>query len=102
MEYLLVLQVPGSSIRSYQEMAAIERHVAAALGELGKVDGHEAGWGEMRIFILTPKPIEAVDRLREVPEIADVMAELKAAYRKLGSDDFEVLQLEGRNRFRIR
>jgi len=56
----------------------------------------------MRIFILTPKPIEAVDRLREVPEIADVMAELKAAYRKLGSDDFEVLQLEGRNRFRIR
>jgi len=45
MEYLLVLQVPGSSIRSYQEMAAIERRVAATLGELGKVDGHEAGWG---------------------------------------------------------
>jgi len=72
MEYLLVLQVPGSSIRSYQEMAAIERRVAATLGELGKVDGHEAGWGEMRIFILTPKPIEAVDRLREVPEIAEL------------------------------
>src|SRR2546428_9030737 len=98
MEYLLVLQVPGSSIRSYQEMAAIERRVAATLGELGKVDGHEAGWGEMRIFILTPKPIEAVDRLREVPEIADVMAELKAADRKPRSDAFEGLQPAGPDR----
>jgi len=53
MKYQLVLQLPASSIRDYDEMVEIEEAIITDLGNFGKVDGHDVGSGEMNIFIFT-------------------------------------------------
>ena len=53
MKYQLVLQLPASSIKDYDEMIELEETIIKGIGSLGKVDGHDAGSGEMNIFILT-------------------------------------------------
>lgn len=47
MQYQLVLQLPGASRDSFEEMVALEAHLAEALNGLGVIDGHDAGSGEM-------------------------------------------------------
>lgn len=88
-------------MREYAELVGIEEHVSAALGDVGKVDGHEVGSGEMNIIIMTKKPIEAFDLLRGLSEISDAKPQLRGAYRQIGTGDFEVLQPEGSYRFHI-
>jgi hypothetical protein len=101
MEYLLVLQLPGSSMRSYDEVLRIERRVGVALGGLAIVDGHETASGEISILVLTERPIEVLQRINEMPEGWEVVPALRAAYRKVDDDDFEVLDGQSPRRFRI-
>lgn len=53
MEYMLVLQLPGSSERDLEELLAIEEAVRERIGEAGEVDGQDIGSGEKNIFLLT-------------------------------------------------
>ena len=98
---MLVLQLPGSSMRSYDEVLRIERRVGVALGGLAIVDGHQTASGEMGILVLTERPIEVLQRINEMPEWWEVVPALRAAYRKIDEGDFEVLDGEGPRRFRI-
>ena len=100
-EYLLVLQVPGSSMRRLDELAGMEQRVSAAVRGLGTVDGHEAVSGETNIFILTPRPLEVFERIRGIPEGWELVPKLKAAFRKVDGQDLEVLDPEGPHRFRV-
>jgi hypothetical protein len=88
-------------MREYAELVCIEEHVTQALGDLGKIDGHDTGSGEMNLVIVTQKPIDALAALRGLAEIPDAKPELKAAYRQVGTEDFEVLYPEGSFRFHI-
>jgi hypothetical protein len=101
MEYLLVLQLPGSSMRPHDEVLRIERRVGVALGGLAVVDGHQQSSGEIDILVLTERPIEVLQRINELPEGWEVVPALRAAYRKVDDDDFEVLDGAGPRRFRI-
>ena len=47
--YQLALQLPASSIKDYDAMIELEETIMSSLGNLGKVDGHDAGSGEMNI-----------------------------------------------------
>jgi len=100
-EYLLVLQLPGFSMRSYDEVLQIERRVGVALGGLAIVDGHQTASGEVSILLLTERPIEVLQRINEMPEGWEVVPALRAAYRKVDEGDFEVLDGEGPRRFHI-
>jgi hypothetical protein len=100
-EYLLTLQVPGSVMRRLDEIAGIEQRVSVALRGLGTVDGHEAVSGETNILILTPRPMEVFERLRGIPEGWELTPRIKAAFRKGGGEDLEVLDPEGPHRFRV-
>ncbi len=53
MEYMLVLQLPGSSERDFVELPAIEEAARERIGEAGEVDGQG---GEKNIFLLTQDP----------------------------------------------
>lgn len=100
MEYLLVLPVPGSSFRDHDEVIHLEERVSAALGEKGKVDGHQIGVDETNLLILTKSPFEAYDLLRGLGEI-QARPELRAVYRQIDNADYEVFYGDGAYRFHI-
>ena len=99
-EFLLVLPVPGSSIRDRDEVMHLEERVCAALGETGRVDRHDSDGGETDFLILTKTPLEAYDLLRGIDEF-DVRPQLRAAYRRLDNEDYEVFYQESSFRFHI-
>lgn len=102
MNYQLVLQLPASSIRDYNAMIELEDVIIATLGDLGDVvDGHDAGLGEMNIFILTNEPRNAFDRVRQVLGTKDFLPELKVAFREIGKDRFTILYPPGLTNFAI-
>ncbi len=51
--YILVLQFSFSSIDDYDAMIQLEDDLVRSLCRLAEVDGHDAGSGEMNIFIFT-------------------------------------------------
>jgi hypothetical protein len=101
MRYQLILQLPAFSAEDYDEMIELEEIIIGHLANLGCVDGHDAGSGEMNIFILTDSPKAAFDRIGQMPAIRNVMPDLKAAYREIGKDDFTILHPIGLTRFTI-
>ena len=100
MEFLLVLPVPGSSYRDHDEFVHLEKCVCAAIGETGKVDRHDAGAGETDFLITTKNPLGAYDALAGFGEF-DARPELRAAFRRLDNEDYEVYQLGASFRFHI-
>ena len=99
--YQLVFQLPGSSQLDFEEMIGLERELRSAVGDLGEVDGHDMGPGEMNIFVHTASPIRLFDRVRSLPGVARAMPRLKVAFRPLDGDDYEVLHPPGLYRFTV-
>lgn len=91
MKYQLILQLPVSSIEDYDKMIELEEKIIERLGELGDVDGHDAGSGEMNIFIFTDEPQLTFDRIRVLFEREHLMSKLKVAYREFGKEDFTII-----------
>ena len=91
MKYQLVLQLPASSVKDYDAMIELEEAILRRLGNIGTVDGHDAGSGEINIFILTDHPTLAFERVKQVLGTKDFMPELKVAYREIGIDGFTIL-----------
>jgi hypothetical protein len=101
MKYQLVLQLPASCVEDYDELIELEETLVGHLTKLGQVDGHDAGSGEMNIFILTDSPKAAFDRIRQMTAMRDVIPNLKVAYREIGKEDYTILYPEGLARFAI-
>jgi len=59
--YQLVIQLSGDDLDA---LVRLEEAVVERLGDLGDVDGHDIGRGEMNIFIFTDDPRRAFDRIR--------------------------------------
>lgn len=72
-----------------------------SLGNFGRVDGHDAGSGEMNIFIFTENPKLAFDLVKQVLGTEDFMPDLKVAYREVGMDEFTILHPDGLSYFAI-
>jgi len=100
-EYQLVLQLRGSSQLDFEEMLGIEKELVSGIGDLGEVDGHDMGQGEMNIFVLTTSPIRCFEHVRSLQRVARAMSRLKVAYRLLDSDDYEVLHPPGLYTFTV-
>jgi hypothetical protein len=64
MKYQLILQLPASSAEDYDEMIELEEIVIGNLANLGCLDDHDAGSGEMNIFILADFSKAAFDRIK--------------------------------------
>lgn len=101
MKYQLVLQLPASSIEDYDALVELEEIIMEGLGDLGDVDGHDAGSGEMNIFILTGEPKAAFERVKRLAGIIAFMPDLKVAFRVIGEDKFIVLHPTGLAHFAI-
>ena len=97
----LVLQLPANSIKDYDALIELEDKIIAGLDNLGKVDGHDSGAGEMNIFVRTDHPILAFEKIKSLLGTQDFMPDLKAAYRDVGKDDFTILFPPGLDHFSI-
>ena len=101
-EYQLVFQLPGSSRSDFEDLIALERELRTAVSDLGLVDGHDMGVGEMNIFVLTSKPIQVFERARTIPGINRAMPRMKVAYRSIGGDEYEILHPLGLYKFEVK
>ncbi|MBI1683176.1 hypothetical protein [Caulobacter hibisci] len=101
MAYQLVLQFPHDALADYDAMIALEEQIDEVLGELGEVDGHDAGEGEMNIFVFSPEPESALAALASL--LAPYMTSLRAAYRDDEADDerYIVLHPKGLTTFSV-
>ena len=99
--YQLVFQLPGSSQLDFEEMIGLEGELRSAVGNLGEVDGHDMGQGEMNVFVRTASPIRLFESVRSLPRVARALPRLKVAFRLLDSEDYEVLYPPGLYRFTV-
>ena len=99
--YQLVFQLPGSSQLDFEEMIDLERELRSAVGDLGEVDGHDMGQGEMNIFVHTASPIRLFESVRSLPGISRALPRLKVAFRPLDGDDYKILHPSGLYRFTV-
>ena len=99
--YQLVFQLRGSTQLVFEEMIGIEKELTSAVGDLGRVDGHDMWAGEMNIFVETTSPILLFDSVRLLPSVARAMPRLKVAFRPVDGEDYEVLHPPGLYRFTV-
>lgn len=91
MDYQLVLQFKGDSLGDCDLMVTLEDHLIEALADIAQVDGHDVGSGEANIFIITPAPMPAFERVMTVLERAGLLGSVSAAYRPVAGNKFIVL-----------
>ena len=100
-QYQLVLQRRSSAPAAFDEMVHLEERLAAAIDELGIVDGHDVGAGEVNIFILTAHPTQVFERIKLLPEVSRLLPQLQVAFRIVGSEAFEILHPPGLRTFKL-
>jgi len=91
MKYQLVLQWPASSIKDYDAMIAIENVLLEKLSSSSEIDGHDAGSGEVNIFIHTDDPQRAFAEVKAVLGSRDFWIDARVAYRELDKGEYTIL-----------
>ena len=101
-KYQLVLQFPFSGLTDYDAMIVLEEALIAELGNKVLVDGHDAGLGQMNIFIHTNDPKPIFETILTFHGSYPMLSKMKAAYRAFGTENFTVIWPKGfKKRFRI-
>jgi len=91
MKYQLVLQWPASSVDDYDSIISIEDSLIEELPSNSEVDGHDAGAGQMNIFIRTDEPTETFEDVKNILEGDDAWTDIRIAYRDLERNEYVVL-----------
>jgi hypothetical protein len=82
-------------------MIRIEDALIKEIGDVAIVDGHDAGSGEMNIFLLTDDTTRSFQESRKVLEAIRAMDMLRAAFRELASDDYRIIWPPGLTSFSV-
>jgi hypothetical protein len=102
MKYQLVLQLPcRSSIEDYDYLIELEEAIMEGLGDMGIVDGHDYGAGEMNVFIHTDEPATAFEKVRSILNGRSGLEQLKAGYRDFDEDDYIAIYPIGLEQFTV-
>jgi hypothetical protein len=99
MKYLFVLQFK-EKMYAYDELIELENFLIEELKNVGIVDGHDIGSGEINIFILT-NDIDKVFNKLKVHLDCKFKKTTKVAYREIDGDQYYVLYPEGLKEFSI-
>jgi hypothetical protein len=91
MKYQLVLQFAASSTDDFDRVIAFETKLAEHFGTSSMVDGHDFGSGECNVFVHTDEPAVAFEHAHHVAKCQGLLDDLRAAYREVGAQKFEVV-----------
>jgi hypothetical protein len=97
MTYQLVFQFKGESLADFDMMVSLEEKMIDQIGNLGEVDGHDMGHGEINIFVITEEPLAAFLPMKSVLENLNLLSEVRVAYRNIESESFIVVWPENSN-----
>jgi hypothetical protein len=100
MKYQLVLQWPSSSI-DYDTMVEVEELLIAQLSDDSEVDGHDAGAGEVNIFIRTNSPERVFDSIKALLATQGLLDGARAAFRLSDGETYTVLWPAGLKNFKV-
>ena len=101
MKYQLVLQWPGVSVADYNRLVSLEKTIMDGLGDIGIVDGHDFGSGEMNIFVHTDKPNPTFKKIKALVAVWENFKELKVGYRDFDEDDDTPIYPKGLKQFSV-
>lgn len=101
MKYQLVLQWPASSIKDYDAMIEVENALVENLSAAHDVDGHDAGSGEINIFIHTDDPKRAFNEVQAILGTRDFWVDARAAYREITEDEYTILWPKHLTEFKV-
>jgi len=101
MKYQLVLQWPSSSQADYDRLLSLEETITNGLGDVGIVDGHDIGSGEMNIFIHTDEPALAFQKAKQLLDPKKDLRQLKAGYRDFDEDEYVTVYPQGLDHFSV-
>jgi hypothetical protein len=72
-------------------MVQIEQTLRNRLTTKHQVDGHDAGSGEMNIFIITENPKSAFNEVKAIVGSRDFWVDARVAYREANKDEYTIL-----------
>jgi hypothetical protein len=101
MKYQLVLQWPASSIKDYDAMIEVEDALIEKLSESHEVDGHDAGSGEVNIFIRTEDPKRAFNEAKVILGTRDYWVGARVAYREVAGSEYTILWPKDLTEFKV-
>jgi len=101
MKYQLVLQWPYSSKTDYDRLISLEETIRDGLGDIGIVDGHDYGSGEMNIFIHTDEPAMAFEKAKMLLDPGKDLGHMKAGYRDFEQDEYVAVFPQGTKDFSV-
>jgi hypothetical protein len=88
-KYVLTLQWPASSIEDYDDLIELEDMLIENL--TGEVDGHDAGSGEMNIFIRTDSPRTTFEDAKSILGETSLWPNVRIAYRDIEGAEYTIL-----------
>jgi hypothetical protein len=101
MKYQLVLQWPLTSLETLDELIGLEELLEKAAADLGELDGHDAGSGEVNIFFYTNAPGLLFERLQPTLVSENRIATTRIAFRDIAEDGYVILWPADLDRFTI-
>ena len=101
MKYQLVLQWPASSIKDYDAMIEVENALVVNLSPANDVDGHDAGSGEVNIFIRTDDPKRAFNEVKAILGTRDFWVDARVAYREVAESGYTILWPKDLTEFKV-
>ena len=101
MQYVLVLQWPGSSESDFEALIEMEDQLESGLAGHSFVDGHDFGSGEMNIFVETDDPASAFADAAAALGSSPRWTDLRAAYRAEAGEDYEIMWPETLREFSV-
>jgi hypothetical protein len=91
MHYQLALQFQGATHPDYDAMIDLQRALSTELGSSAALAGHDMGAGKTTVFIHTADAHSTFEHCKPLLARLQAFAGVRAAYRLLDGDEYEVL-----------
>jgi len=101
MKYLLILQWPAASIKDFDNLIEIEDLLIEKLGKGSHVDGHDAGSGEMNIFVNTGNPEATFREVQAALGSHDFWVDARVAFREATKSRYTILWPKDLTEFKV-
>jgi hypothetical protein len=88
-------------MKDYDAMIEVESTLVGNLSASSNVDGHDAGTGEVNIFIRTDDPKRAFNEVKTILGARDFWVDTRVAYREVAGSEYTILWPKDLPEFRV-